>query len=191
MASIRIYDVFDTLVIDNSLDLLRQENPGLAELADKNYAAVRDKVKPYEDRFHKEGKVRTKALLGVQEALKRTREKGYAIGVYSSGDLEGIERMLRDGGIRDLVEFVFPVNNKGTEDNLSTFGMKEKPESFVRLAQYLNGKGLDVASFADDKAIFCAAAYQSGVVPAVYHVAPKPGTSPSGCIRIASIAEIG
>jgi len=186
---IRVYDVFDTLATDNTYDLLAQDNPELCRQARENYTAVREQVIPHEERYRKQGLVKTKLLPSVRFALESAKSKGFALGVFSSGTPDGIKRMLSEGGIDDLIDEQISVDAIGKKDDSGTYR---------NLQLVLHCKGLTLASYADDKVVFCKAAADAFwtpgeelTTPRVYHVNSKKDPAPENCIRVASIADIG
>ena len=179
--NIRVYDLFDTLVTSNFFELCKLDDPELYRQAIVDVTPVRHKVLELDERYRKEGKIKTIQLPHVREGLERTLRKGHSAGVFSNGEPAGITEMLREGEIDDLFVEVISV---------SQVGDKTKTESYANLREVLGKRGYVLASYADDKANFCTAAVQSGVVPAVYHVNPKQAPSPEGCTKVASVSEI-
>jgi FMN phosphatase YigB (HAD superfamily) len=186
--AIRVYDVFDTLVTDNTYELLEQENFELCRKARENYTAVRAQVIPYEEKYRAQGLVKTKLLPRVRLALENARSKGFALGVFSSGTPDGIKRMLAEGGIDDLID---------EQISVDAIGKKDEPGTYRNLQLVLRTKGLELASYADDKAAFCKAAAnafwmpgETLTVPRIYHVSANEPV-PEHCSRVASIADIG
>jgi len=185
---IRVYDVFDTLVTNNTYDLLAKDNPELCRKARENYIAVREQVIPYEKRYREQGLVKTKLLQNVRLGLERAKSKGFALGVFSSGTPDGIRHMLAEGGIDDLIDEQISV------DTIN--GKKDEPGTYRNLQLVLAAKGLELASYADDQRLFCAAAAnafwtpgETLTTPRIYHVSAN-GPIPEHCSHITSIADI-
>ena len=181
--NVRIYDVFDTLLTNNIIQLLKADDAALAEKAEMDYAAVRQEVDERMQWYRREGRLATILLPKVREGLERTLGAGYRIGVYSNGTPKEVRNMLKEGGIEELMS----ESDIVTVDDI---GLKDQPSSYELLAARF--RGLTVVSFADDGLRYCEAAVKSGAIQEVYYVNPNSNvaTITPGLRWIANVADI-
>jgi len=161
--NIHMFDLMDTLVWSpNLMKLFATENAELLARFKQDPKKYQRETATVADSYLADGRVELQVYADTVANLQRLRQQS-KIAVLSNGKENTITRILDKTGLTSLVNEAFSLDQFEGRD-------KSEAELYRLVTQRLEGSGLYVASYTDDKDKYCLAAADSRIIPSVFQI---------------------